>query len=87
MGKILFILCFFIYLDLTSSGDRDFGPGIDAALLENIKKPFVQGKQDKNKGFGLGLSICNKVVLAHSGEFVIKNNKDGGASFIIRVPR
>ena len=66
---------------------RDFGPGIDAALLENIKKPFVQGKQDKNKGFGLGLSICNKVILAHGGEFVIENNKNRGASFIIRIPR
>ena len=66
---------------------KDFGPGIDSALLADIKKPFTQGKHDKNKGFGLGLSICNKVVLAHSGEFVIKNNKDGGASFIIKVPR
>ena len=66
---------------------KDFGPGIDSALLTNIKKPFTQGKHDKSKGFGLGLSICNKVVLAHNGTFIIKNNKDRGASFIIKLPR
>ena len=66
---------------------KDFGPGIDSALLADIKKPFTQGKHDKSKGFGLGLSICNKVVLAHNGAFIIKNNKDRGASFIIKLPR
>ena len=72
---------------ITNITIKDFGPGIDSALLAHIKKPFTQGKHDKNKGFGLGLSICNKVVLAHSGKFIIKNNKDRGASFIIKVPR
>ena len=66
---------------------KDFGPGIDSALLSDIKKPFTQGKHNKSKGFGLGLSICNKVVLAHKGTFIIKNNKARGASFIIKLPR
>ena len=66
---------------------RDFGPGIDKNLLKQIKKPFTQGEKDKNKGFGLGMSICNKVLLAHGGSFIIKNNSEGeGATFYISFP-
>jgi len=66
---------------------RDFGPGIDSTLLSQIKKPFTQGEKDKSKGFGLGVSICNKVVLAHGGTFEIKNNVGGGGTtFYINLP-
>ena len=65
---------------------RDFGKGIDKEFLSIITKPFTQGKQNANKGFGLGLSICKKVVEAHNGTFEIKNYSQG-AEFKIILPK
>jgi signal transduction histidine kinase len=62
---------------------RDFGPGISETLIQNITKPYVRGKNLKQPGFGLGLSICKKVMTSHGGSLTIKNMKDQGACFII----
>lgn len=59
----------------------DRGPGIPEDQIDKIKKAFVRLPGTKNSGFGLGLSICNKVMVAHGGGFVIKNNTNGGACF------
>ena len=62
----------------------DSGPGIEKSLIENIAKPFVRGQNLKKSGFGLGLSICQKVVISHKGELLIKNNENRrGACFTI----
>ena len=67
---------------------QDFGPGIEKDLLNKIALPFTQGSKDKNKGFGLGLSICHKVVRAHHGRFVVTNKeKSNGAMFQIILPK
>ena len=62
---------------------RDFGPGISDTLIKNITKPYVRGKNLKQPGFGLGLSICKKVMASHNGNLIIKNMKGGGACFTI----
>ena len=65
---------------------KDRGPGIESALIENITKAFVRGSNQTVPGFGLGLSICYKVINAHLGKLDIKNNPNGGASFTICIP-
>jgi two-component system OmpR family sensor kinase len=65
---------------------KDRGPGLEIALLENITKAFVRGSNQTVPGFGLGLSICYKVMKAHLGKLDIKNNPRGGASFTLCIP-
>ena len=62
----------------------DSGPGIEKNLLKNIAKPFIRGQNLKKSGFGLGLSICQKVVISHKGKLSVKNNANGeGACFTV----
>lgn len=65
----------------------DGGPGIDKNLIKTITKAFVRGKDRPGAGFGLGLSICKKVVEAHGGKIKIKNNKEKGACFTLLIPK
>jgi len=61
----------------------DRGTGIPAAIKERIFEPFVSGKE---KGTGLGLPICKKIVEAHSGNLTCSNNPGGGTTFSILLP-
>tara|TARA_B110000438_G_scaffold303509_1_gene365315 strand:- start:1089 stop:2528 length:1440 start_codon:yes stop_codon:yes gene_type:complete len=64
----------------------DDGPGIPEDLLKTIAQPYVRGTNLKKSGFGLGLSICQKVISAHKGELVVSNDKDRGAIFKLIWP-
>lgn len=57
----------------------DSGPGLDRKMLDELYMPFVSTKRDK--GMGLGLSICRRVIKAHGGTFEAVNGDDGGALF------
>lgn len=48
---------------------RDNGPGIDAADLERLGRPFVRGALHPNApaGFGLGLALARGVIELHPG--------------------
>ena len=62
---------------------RDFGPGIDSDLIDKITEPYIRGNNLKQPGFGLGLSICKKVILSHRGSLKIENIDSGGCMFSI----
>jgi len=62
---------------------RDYGPGIDGNLIKKITEPYVRGTHLKQPGFGLGLSICKKVMASHGGALEIKNLPDRGSCFTI----
>lgn len=65
----------------------DQGPGVDADKLSSIFDPFVRVNSPlMGKGYGLGLSIVRKVVLAHQGEVHAVNGKQGGLELTIRLP-
>jgi len=61
----------------------DQGPGIPAGGLEEIFQPFYTTKE---RGMGLGLSICRNIVNASGGRLWGENNVDRGASFHFSVP-
>ncbi|WNN43240.1 MULTISPECIES: ATP-binding protein [Winslowiella] len=65
----------------------DQGPGVDADKLSSIFDPFVRVNSPlMGKGYGLGLSIVRKVVLAHHGEVQAVNGKQAGLELTIRLP-
>ena len=66
----------------------DNGPGVDADKLSSIFDPFVRVNSPMlGKGYGLGLSIVRKVILAHHGEVQAVNGSDGGLALTIRLPQ
>ena len=64
----------------------DDGPGIPKKLLKTITDPYTRGSNLKKSGFGLGLSICQKVIKAHNGSLMISNHKTRGAIFKLVWP-
>lgn len=63
----------------------DHGPGVSAALREQVFNPFFSTKAD---GLGLGLNICRTLVEAHGGQLGVRERSDGqpGAVFFFTLP-
>jgi signal transduction histidine kinase/ActR/RegA family two-component response regulator len=65
---------------------EDNGPGVPAASIPHIFKPFYTTKA-RGAGSGLGLKICSDVVSAHGGHIEVHERLGGGASFRALLPR
>ncbi|MDH2066612.1 ATP-binding protein [Pantoea sp. GD03673] len=66
---------------------RDQGPGVDEEKLSSIFDPFVRVNSPlMGKGYGLGLAIVRKVILAHHGEVEARNRPEGGLELTLRLP-
>ena len=61
----------------------DNGPGIDAAIQENIFNPFFTTRA---QGTGLGLSVVQAIARAHQGEVWLESSSSSGTTFIMRLP-
>lgn len=82
-----------ISLRLTSTAEwltltiADQGPGVEHEKLSSIFDPFVRVQSAQSgKGYGLGLAIVRKVVLAHHGEVRARNRPSGGLEIMLRLP-
>jgi two-component system OmpR family sensor kinase len=62
---------------------EDEGPGVSDEALTTLFEPFVKGGSD---GFGLGLAIARRAVLAHGGSIYAENRKPAGLRVTIRLP-
>ena len=60
----------------------DTGMGIGAAGLKNIFKPFYT---TKDRGVGLGLAICQKIIKEHGGSIRARSQPGQGSVFYIRL--
>jgi len=76
------------------AGDRveicvdDHGPGLPAGRETAIFDKFERGhKESATPGVGLGLAICRAIVEAHGGTIFGLTRGDGGARFVIALPR
>jgi C4-dicarboxylate-specific signal transduction histidine kinase len=61
---------------------RDNGAG----LPESAERIFEAFHTTKPDGLGLGLKICNTIILAHGGRLWAENNKSRGATFHFHLP-
>jgi two-component system, LuxR family, sensor kinase FixL len=61
----------------------DTGPGLDPGVAEQLFQPFVTTKE---KGMGLGLSICRSIIDSHGGKIWATPNPDGGVTFAFTLP-
>ena len=62
---------------------NDTGQGID---FENTKKIFDPFFSTKEQHLGLGLTIAERIILAHSGSIKVQSKKDQGTSISILIP-
>ena len=60
---------------------RDHGCGIDTDKVDDIFKPYSTSK-NKDKNFGLGLSYCRNVIIAHSGRILVTESIPGKGTTI-----
>lgn len=61
---------------------RDTGLGIKKEEIKNIFKPFFTTKE---RGVGLGLAICQKIIKNHGGHLRVKSIPLQGSIFYIRL--
>ncbi|MGQ0741084.1 MAG: PAS domain-containing sensor histidine kinase [Alphaproteobacteria bacterium] len=61
----------------------DTGPGLPPEVTGRLFQPFVTTKE---KGMGIGLSICQSIVEGHGGRIWAEPNPDGGTAFRFRLP-
>jgi signal transduction histidine kinase len=85
-----------VAIDLEQNADtvtlriRDDGPGIPHADIANLFEPFYRVDRSRSKktgGYGLGLSICKRIMEAHGGSIAVTNNPGRGASFVLSFPK
>ncbi|MFP3864588.1 MULTISPECIES: ATP-binding protein [Pseudomonas] len=72
----------FIHID-------DCGPGIAPGLMATVTDPFVRGEGSRNQasgGYGLGLSIAQRIAASHGGELLLYNRDGGGLRASVRLP-
>lgn len=64
----------------------DDGPGIPPGERERVLRPFAKGDASSPHGFGLGLALCQRIVLQHRGRLDISDSPLGGARITLRLP-
>jgi CheY-like chemotaxis protein len=67
----------------------DRGIGIAADKMDRLFRPFSRA-HDRSatgiEGFGLGLSICERIVRAHGGTFDVRSAPGEGSTFSFTLP-
>ena len=67
---------------------RDVGRGISRENLSRIFDPYFTTKEfgDEIRGFGLGLTICQKIVQLHAGTISVESELSQGTTVSIDLP-
>lgn len=80
-----------VALRLSASGGRlaaevtDTGPGIPPTLRRRLFRRHVQG-EGAERGAGLGLTICRRLVRLMGGRILLDAAPEGGARFLVDLP-
>ena len=65
---------------------RDKGPGVKIDRMDSLFEPFVQADTASGQGYGLGLSIAKRAILAHGGTIQAANGAKGGLVITLWIP-
>jgi len=80
-----------IDVDISSDGNfarisiRDYGRGIPPEELPHVKEKFYKGSS-KDRGTGIGLSVCDEIIVRHGGHIDIENAEGGGCLVSVFLP-
>jgi signal transduction histidine kinase len=75
--------------DTVSIDVRDDGIGIPEADLPQLFVPFFRVDRSRSKktgGYGLGLSICQRIAEAHGGAITVERVQPRGSRFTVTLP-
>jgi signal transduction histidine kinase len=61
---------------------RDTGKGMKREDIKSIFKPFFTTKE---RGVGLGLAICQRIIKNHNGRLKVKSILGQGSIFYVRI--
>lgn len=83
-----------IFISLKSKGQqccitiRDQGPGISNEHLEHLFERFYRVPESSGNvhGTGLGLYICQEIIVAHGGEITVESKPGDGTAFHVLLP-
>ena len=59
---------------------------VEYIVFEDEGHGFLKN-ENKIRGFGLGLTICQKIVHLHSGTITVESEPGRGATMIVELPR
>lgn len=68
---------------------RDNGPGVSDDKLEKIFHAFYrssEAREANSGGFGVGLTISQRIIRAHKGQITAKNREEGGLEVCFQLP-
>ena len=67
---------------------RDSGQGIPAAQRERLFQPFERLGAERGavEGTGIGLALCQRLVLAMGGQIGVESEPGAGSTFWVRLP-
>ena len=79
-----------IEINPTTSGTGlhivDQGPGVQVDQLSSLFEPFVQADRKSGQGYGLGLAIAKRAIIAHGGTIQAANGAEAGLVITIWLP-
>lgn len=65
----------------------DSGPGIPEENRDRIFEDSFRLKRDRlQEGYGIGLALCNKIILSHYGKIWVDSNYKNGSCFHFTLP-
>lgn len=65
----------------------DTGPGIEPEHMEAVFEPFKRmSSPDAERGLGLGLAVCRKIIERHGGKIWCESTLGQGTSFYFTLP-
>jgi len=66
----------------------DTGVGIPPDKIGFIFEPFfrVKGKEEHDRGSGLGLAYCKKIMESHGGMICVSSREGAGTTFVLKFP-
>jgi two-component system sensor histidine kinase/response regulator len=64
----------------------DTGAGMPPDKLPFIFEPFyrVRGKEERQRGSGLGLTFCKRIMELHGGEIAVASTEGQGSTFLLK---
>lgn len=68
----------------------DNGPGVPNHLEKRIFEPFFSlrdtGSEKEDRGMGLGLALCKRIIESHRGLIHVRGATGGGSCFVVLLP-